>query len=187
MTREKIGKYGAVAALACVEAVILMALAGVMIARGAALTDGIPLISKAEAAFPVPAYEGVLYRGGLVAVSNGVAYPAAENAAYRVIGVAAETVDNSSGDGLNVVVRQGIFGFANAYSGSGTNRVFTLGASDVGKLAYVVDDQTVGKKGTGTNTVAGTVVQVEATGDRWVWLDVGKVWTSSVTTNTLAQ
>jgi hypothetical protein len=51
----------------------------------------------------------------------------------------------------------------------------------VGKLAYVVDDQTVGKKGTGTNTVAGTVVQVEATGDRWVWIDVGKVWTSSVT------
>lgn len=187
MTREKIGKYGAVAALACVEAVILMALAGVMIARGAALTDGIPLISKAEAAFPVPAYEGVLYRGGLVAVSNGVAYPAAENAEYRVIGVAAETVDNSSGDGLNVTVRQGIFGFANAYSGSGTNRVFLLGASDVGGLAYVVDDQTVGKGGAGTNTVAGTVVQVEATGDRWVWLDVGKVWTSSVTTNALAQ
>jgi hypothetical protein len=65
-------------------------------AQAAALTDGLTPLYKTSYEFPARMYSGVIYRGGLVAVSNGIAYPAANLAAYRVIGVAMETVDNQA-------------------------------------------------------------------------------------------
>jgi hypothetical protein len=83
------------------------------------------------------------------------------------------------GAAVNVTVRQGIFAFANAFTGSGTNAVFSLQVSDVGKPAYVVDDQTVGAASNAYVTVAGTVAYVEPD-LKWVWVDVGKPWSGGI-------
>lgn len=149
-------------------------------AHAAALTDSRPLDYKSEAWFPARIYAGVVYRGGMAAVSNGVVYPAANNAAYKVVGVFSETVDNQTTASLysatrRAPVRQGIFNFDNAASGSSLR----LGVSDVGKPCYVVDDQTVGAASNGYYTVAGTLVYVEPDAST-VWVDVGKVWAGAV-------
>lgn len=180
--RNRISAWGACFALAVFTALSLFATFG---ARAAPLADGLAPVYKAEAEFPVRMYAGVIYRGGLVAVSNGIAYPAANNADWRVVGVATKTVDNTStASGYSAarrcVVRQGIYAFANAIaSGEGTNAVYSLAVSDVGKPAYVVDDQTVGAAATNTYAVAGTVAYVEPD-SKWVWIDVGKAWAESV-------
>lgn len=148
-------------------------------AHAAALTDSRPLDYKSEAWFPARIYAGVVYRGGMAAVSNGVVYPAANNAAYKVVGVFSETVDNQTTAALysatrRAPVRQGIFNFDNAPAGS-----LRLGVADVGKPCYVVDDQTVGTASNGYVTVAGTLVYVEPDAAT-VWVDVGKVWAGAV-------
>lgn len=160
--------------------------------HAAALTDGLVPIMKSEPEFPARMYAGVIYRGGLVAVSNGIAYPAENNAQYRVVGVATKTVDNTSTASdysatRRCVVRQGIFAFANVQTGvdASTNAVYSLGVSDVGKPAYVVDDQTVGTSSNGLYCVAGTVVYVEPD-SKFVWVDVGKAWAGSVGLQTFA-
>lgn len=154
-------------------------------AQAAALTDGIAPVYKTSYEFPARMYAGVIYRGGLVAVSNGIAYPAENLAAYKVVGVATETVDNEpTASGYSATrrcaVKQGIFAFANAHvSGPATNAVYSIGVSDVGKPAYVVDDQTVGTSSNALYCVAGTVVYVEPD-SRYVWIDVGKAWAETV-------
>lgn len=150
-------------------------------ACAAALTDGRPSQMKAEAFFPAVVGPVEVYRGGLAAISNGVAYPAANNASYLVVGVFAESVDNqTTAAGYSAArrcgVRQGIFAFDNS---TATNAPTRLGVSDVGKPCYVIDDQTVGTASNGYYTVAGTVVYVEPD-LRSVWVDVGKVWAGSV-------
>lgn len=181
--RNKISAWGACFALAVFTALSLFATFG---ARAAPLADGLAPVYKSEAEFPVRMYAGVIYRGGLVAVSNGIAYPAANHADWRVVGVATKTVDNTStASGYSAarrcVVRQGIYAFANVQTGvdASTNAVYSLGVSDVGKPAYVVDDQTVGASSNALTCVAGTVVYVEPD-TRFVWIDVGKAWAGSV-------
>jgi hypothetical protein len=74
------------------------------------------------------------------------------------LGVAEMTVDNSAGiaGALSVVPRQGVF-LMNA--GAGADAV---GASNVGQLCYMIDDNTVGlTSGGGTRSVAGLVVAVD--------------------------
>lgn len=181
MKKERMKAVAAALSLLAFEIVVLCALFGVFPARAAALTDGLAPTRMASRSFPCRMYAGVIYRGGLVAVSNGVAYPAANNAEYRVVGVAEETVDNqSTAAGYSATrvctVNQGIYAFANAVAGgSGTNAVYQLQVTDVGKPAYVVDDQTVGAASNAFFTVAGTVVYVEPD-TKWVWIDVAKSW-----------
>lgn len=182
--RNKISMWGACLSLTVFTGLMLFA---TLHTHAAALTDGLAPVYKAVPEFPVRMYAGVIYRGGLVAVSNGVAYPAANNATYSVVGVAEDTVDNAiTATGYSAtrrcVVRQGIFAFANVQTGTinaGTNAVYSLGVSDVGKPAYVVDDQTVGGSSNALYSVAGTVAYVEPD-SKFVWIDVGKAWSGSI-------
>lgn len=83
------------------------------------------------------------------------------------VGRAECTVDNSAGaaNALTLDYRQGIFLFAN----SGAGDLITI--ADIGKLCYIVDDQTVAKTdGTATRSRAGLIDGIESNGV-WVRLD----------------
>lgn len=104
-----------------------------------------------------------IFAGTLVALNtSGNAVPASDTTLLVVVGRAEADVDNSAGSAgdLSVVVKRGVFRFAN----SGTNAV---DADDKGKFAYVEDDQTVAE--TSTHKVkAGRVLDVD---DDGVWID----------------
>ena len=83
------------------------------------------------------------------------------------IGRAETTVDNSAGAAGEKVASsgRGIFGFANSEGGD------AIGQADVGRLCYIVDDQTVAKTdGTESRSPAGIVDGIEG-GTVWVLLD----------------
>lgn len=103
---------------------------------------------------------------GTIVVANaaGYAVPGSTATGLAYLGRAEEAVDNSAGvDGGQVVtVRRGqAFKFAN----SGTDAVTQ---ASFGRLAYIVDDQTVAAtSGTNTRSAAGIVVGIDADG---VWI-----------------
>lgn len=89
-----------------------------------------------------------VYKGGLVvSKDDGYAYPGVDGSGYEFLGVAAENGDNSGSaiDGAVEVrlYKTGIFQFTKASATQG----------DVGELAYIHDDQTVGTSAT-TNSIA---------------------------------
>jgi len=102
-----------------------------------------------------------IFAGGLVAIqTDGHAIPAADAAALKVVGVATHTVDNTAGaDGdLWVDVEQGIFLFA----------ATSITQAMVGKMMYIVDDQTFDDT-LGTNGVkAGKLVEYVSTTSGWI-------------------
>ncbi len=105
----------------------------------------------------------LIYAGTLVARdAAGRAVPASDTAGLRVVGRAAQTVDNSTGSAgdLSINIEPGVFKYAN----SATNAV---DADDVGKLAVVEDDNTVAETST-SKVAAGRVVEVASDG---VWID----------------
>jgi hypothetical protein len=137
----------------------------------------------------------VCFTGGLAIAAAGFARPgrvgqggdntarAADAATYRAVGVFMEDVTGGAANGdVRVDIQEGIFLFANVQTGTtngGTNAVYSLGVSDVGKPAYVVDDQTVGASSNALYSVAGTCVYVEPD-SKFVWVDVGKAWAGSI-------
>jgi hypothetical protein len=104
-----------------------------------------------------------IFKGTLVARdAAGRAVPASDTAGLRVVGMAAEDVDNSAGlaDALSITIELGIFQFEN----SATNAV---DPDDIGKMAVVEDDNTVAE--TSTNRVcAGRIIEVSTAA---VWVD----------------
>lgn len=119
--------------------------------------------------FPVPVAANVkLFAGGLAAANaTGHATPGAVSTALTYLGRVEEFVDNTGGaDGAKtVLVRRGeSFKFANHGADAVTQ-------ASLGKLCYIVDDQTVAlTNGNGTRSPAGIVLAVDADG---VW--VGEV------------
>ena len=84
------------------------------------------------------------------------------------VGRAEATVDNTAGaaGALTLEYRQGLFLYANSAAGD----LITI--VEIGKLCYIVDDQTVAKTdGTATRSRAGIVDGIEATGGVWVRMD----------------
>ncbi len=117
---------------------------------------------------PFKVAEATLIEAGkMVAVgADGYAVEAADTAGLIVVGIAAETVDNSNGaDGaLAVTVRRGEVYKLN----NGTTAVTQAG---VGSTVVVEDDETVTTAAAATNDiVAGTCLGVEADG---VWVAIG--------------
>lgn len=100
-----------------------------------------------------------IYSGALVCIdSTGYAIPASEALGQTPIGVAQQTRDNTSGASGDLVVRvlAGVFKFVNADS---------IAITELGKVAYIVDDQTVAKADNGgARSVAGVIVRVETDG-----------------------
>jgi len=122
-------------------------------------------------AYPV-ATDTTIYKGSLVMInSSGYAIPGADTASCVFVGVAQEQVVVASGadNGSKYVkvARLGCYRFA--YGG-------TAAITDVGTMAYLVDDQTVNVAGSTSNDIpCGKITQVNTTANE-VWLDIGLAW-----------
>lgn len=115
---------------------------------------------------PALAAGAKIHHGALVVMDAGFAKPAYTAAGLVTLGIAEDSVDNTGGvaGAKRIVVKRGCFQFANLAGDAITE-------ADIGKDAYVVDDQTVAKtSATNTRSVAGKVVDVDAAG---VWIRVG--------------
>jgi hypothetical protein len=107
-----------------------------------------------------------IFKGTLVALTAGYLAPAADAAGAKVVGVAQEKVVNAGADGAKTCAVDS--GAAWEFAAS------SVAAADVGKTAYVVDDQTVGDA-TGTNSiVAGVIEERNAAGTK-VWVRIQPV------------
>lgn len=117
-------------------------------------SERVPALRQFEAAAKI-------YTGALVALNSaGKAVPASDTAGLTVIGRAELTAES----GKMVTVKTGCFRFDNSTSTAEIN------ATEIGKVCYVADDQTVSKTGGTNNIVAGLVFDVEKKG---VWVLVG--------------
>ena len=109
-----------------------------------------------------------VFKGSLV-MRNAAGFLTKGATALNGIGLgrAEQTVDNSAGaaGAATVEYRRGVFPFANSGGGD------LIAQGDVGKLCWIVDDQTVAKTdGGGTRSRAGLIDGVEA-GQVWIRLD----------------
>jgi hypothetical protein len=106
--------------------------------------------------------------GGSLVMRNAAGYLTKGATATGCVGVgrAEKTVDNTGAAGAaSVEYRLGTFLFANSAAGD----LITI--ADIGKVCFIVDDQTVAKTdGTATRSRAGIVDAVDATGV-WVRMD----------------
>lgn len=127
-----------------------------------------PYTEGVELALPVGAAKQI-FAGSLVCLdgTTRLAEPASDATGKIFAGVAREWADNRLGDAGDLTVllrRKGLFLFAMA----------SAAQTDVGKPAYVVDDQTVGLAATTTNDVAcGVIVAVESSTSVWVEIAPG--------------
>ena len=134
------------------------------LAFGAALTsDRDTPIRSGDAISVDVAAANKIYFGAMVALdTSGNAVPASADNTLRVIGRAESQQDNSSGiaGALTVEIGTGVFRFIN----NGT----TISLDDIGKTAYVVDDQSVDLlDNSGARPAAGRIYDVDSTG---VWV-----------------
>lgn len=114
--------------------------------------------------YPVKA-SAVIYNGALVMLLAGYLAPAADTSGGLVVGIAQESVTGTAADGGAFCLVDS--GCAARLVGSG------IVAADVGKTAYVADDQTV-QDATGTNSVvAGFIEELEAA--NIVWVRIGRL------------
>lgn len=116
-----------------------------------------------------PVEAGVVIFAGALVVRNAAGNLAPGTAATGLVGVgrAQERVDNAAGTaGANIMrFQRGTFAYGNA---AGADEVT---AADVGKICFVVDDQTVAKTdGGGTRSPAGIIHLVDSRGV-WVRFD----------------
>lgn len=104
---------------------------------------------------------GILMRNAAGFVTKGATATGAVG-----IGIATDTVDNPGAAGAaTVICVAGIFAFANSAAGD------AIAQADVGKVCFIVDDQTVAKtNGGNTRSPAGIVDGIEA-GRVWVRFD----------------
>lgn len=108
-----------------------------------------------------------LFAGSMVALdATGFAVPAADTAGLIVVGRAEESVDNGSGaDGdLTIKVQEGVYLFASA----------GLDEADVGKPAFVSDDQTIVTTGATNNVHAGIIVAIESATEAWIRVGISE-------------
>jgi hypothetical protein len=131
-------------------------------ARNTLARDGV------DFAYPVAAATRI-YAGSIVTLtSTGFARGGAAGGT-KAVGIATETVDNTSGSNgdVRVLVKRGVFGFNNSAAAD----LIDLG--DVGVDCYVVDDETVAlTSNSSARVVAGKVADVETVGSGTVvWVD----------------
>lgn len=108
-----------------------------------------------------------IWGGSQVMMDAGYAKPGAVATGKFSVGMATLTVDNTGGaaGALLVPVEPGIHRWGNSLSAD------LIEQDDVGKLCYIVDDQTVAlTDGTATRSIAGVIYAVDASG---VWVIAG--------------
>lgn len=132
-----------------------------------ALTGPRLLSERTGVTSTLPAAAGALiWQGAIVVNDGGVAKPGFAAPNLIVVGVAEDTVDNSASaaGARSVTVERGCYRMANLVADA-------LTEADVGKDAWLVDDQTVARTSAGnTRSIAGKVVDVDAGG---AWIRVG--------------
>ena len=112
----------------------------------------------------------VIFQGCMVMSLAGVAVAAraavsrAELDTIRVVGLANAAATGGGSDGaVKIDVDTGVFRLSNSSSGD------AIAGTDIGKLCFVADDQTVAKtSGGGVRPIAGRIVDVDSLG---VWVD----------------
>ncbi|RIV82957.1 hypothetical protein D2V17_14235 [Aurantiacibacter xanthus] len=108
-----------------------------------------------------------IYAGALVCLNAaGTAVPGSTATTLTAVGRAEEYVDNSAGAAgdKTINVRRGVYRFGNSAAAD------EIGPEDIGKTAYVVDDETVAlTNGTNTRSAAGKIYDVDAQG---VWIEI---------------
>ena len=117
----------------------------------------------------------VIYQTGLVVLLAGYAIAgragvdSTEAGTMQCVGVSAETVTGGAGNGdVAVKVTASEFGFKNSTSGD------LITVADIGKVAYLVDDQTVAKtSNTNVRCIAGRITGVDSDGTVWVRVGPG--------------
>lgn len=114
------------------------------------------------------------YAGGIACRdASGNVTPGATATTLVAVGIFEETKVNGAVAGANrVKYRRGVGRFANSSSGD------LIAATEIGKIVYIVDDQTVAKtNGTNTRSKAGVCVDVDAAG---VWVAIGADITGAI-------
>lgn len=109
----------------------------------------------------------ICYQGGIAVNDAGVAAPGRTATGLVTLGVFKSDYNNAAGaaNKFRVEIQTGVFKFGNSSAGD------LIVAADVGKVCYIVDDQTVAKTdGTGTRSIAGRVMRVDSDG---VFVGVG--------------
>ena len=134
----------------------------------AALTKDRNTRRREAVEFNDPVGAGVtIFAGAIIALNaTGYAVPGSTALNLTARGIASEQVNNAGGgDGdISVMSMSGGRAFHVGNDGS-------IDRTDIGGLAYIVDDQTVAATdGGGTRSVAGTIVDVDASGV-WVRFD----------------
>jgi hypothetical protein len=100
-----------------------------------------------------------IFAGTLIALTAGFAAPGSAALGLYALGRSASKVVNAGADGDTTVdYEPGIYRWANGDA---------IARADVGKRAFIVDDQTVSKDGVG-KSLAGIIIDVDADGV-WVW------------------
>jgi hypothetical protein len=106
--------------------------------------------------YPVAASQ-TIYAGALVATNAaGFLVPAANNTAFRCVGVARESIVTGAGDGASSIIVER--GQVEVFAGSG------IVQGDVGEACYVIDDATVGDNAAASKNVhVGTIMRLIST------------------------
>jgi len=127
--------------------------------------------------FPVAAAKKI-YQGAFVCLDGGYLVPATEKTGLTPVGRASATVDNTAG-AAGAVTCHVDFMRERVFFPFGAPLDEQFAQTDVGKLAYFVDDQTVSADpdldddDVPQRSVAGTVFRVEGTGaTQVVWVEV---------------
>ncbi len=130
--------------------------------------------TKRYGAEPMPAKHAVkvkantkVWAGGIAVIDAGYAAPAREATGLLCYGRFEADVDNTGGaaGAKTVEILSGCFKYANSAAGD------LIAQADVGKLCYLVDDQTVAKTdNSAARSVAGRIESVDADG---VWVLMG--------------
>lgn len=112
-----------------------------------------------------PVAVDIIYKGSMVCLNaSGFLAPAQDAVGFsRVVGVAAENIDNSAGSAgdLNCRVRSGrAFRFATA----------SIGTGDVGRMMYVTDDQNFEDIEGSFHINAGILVERESSTVGWIFI-----------------
>lgn len=145
-----------------------------------ALTSSNLIGMRSGAAYEMKVAAGaIIYAGGIAALYEGFAKPAAagagaDNAAkaadaakYRVVGVFTENTKGgeANGDVVTRIETKSVYCFKNSAGGD------EITASDIESACYVIDDETVAKTNpNNTRPKAGIVKQVDEAG---VWVQLG--------------
>lgn len=102
------------------------------------------------------------YEGGLACLVSGKLVPGASASGQKIVGFFAETVDATSSGPLGAVDQPCNVDLVDEVSILWRANDGTITSANVGASCYISDDNTVSLNST-TQSVAGTIVQVDAT------------------------